>query len=382
MRARANLSGAARATAAIALLAALSAAPACVAVRQWDGTTSAALQPCDAKATATGVACIPSHARSCVELPATCGAGESCCTSILLPGGKYSRGYDPSGVKEMLGPDGKTHGISGFQPAQTEAIAATMLPFYLDKYEVSVGRFRKFLAAYDAWVVDQPKDGSGTNEYWPGTGWRQGDWKNKLPTKATELVARFDPASGSTCGQTTWHATAAGDATENLPISCVDWYEAFAFCIWDGGRLPTEAEWNYAAAGGDKQRAFPWSDPPADLSVADGYANVQLVTESDYALVGATKGHDARWGHADLAGNVWEWVLDYAPASLASYYAQTPCTHCADATYDATNDFRVMRGGSKRYGSFAARTAFRLGPGAAQKYGDMGFRCARAQASP
>ena len=70
------------------------------------------------------------------------------------------------------------------------------------------------------------------------TGWQSSDDSNIDPTDANLLCA----------ATATWTHTAG--AQENLPIDCVNWYEAYAFCIWDGGFLPSEAEWEYAAAGG------------------------------------------------------------------------------------------------------------------------------------
>jgi hypothetical protein len=60
---------------------------------------------------------------------------------------------------------------------------------------------------------------------------------------------------------------------EKRAINYVTWYDAYAFCIWDGGFLPSEAEWNYAAAGGAEQRVFPWSNPPKSTTIDCSFAN-------------------------------------------------------------------------------------------------------------
>src|SRR6185503_5212427 len=101
-------------------------------------------------------------------------------------------------------------------------------------------------------------------------------------------------------------------------MNCVSWFEAFAFCAWDGGRLPTETEWNYAAAGGNEQRVYPWG-ANIDLTKASydcagdgsgtGTPNCMF---SDMLPVGSRSPQgDGKWGQADLAGNVWEWTLDW-----------------------------------------------------------------------
>jgi formylglycine-generating enzyme required for sulfatase activity len=116
---------------------------------------------------------------------------------------------------------------------------------------------------------------------------------------------------------------------------------AEAFCIWDGGRLPTEAEWNFAAAGGTAQRAYPWGSAAPDCT----YANF---IDSDYCVSPPTgavnrvgsespKGNGI-YGQADLAGNVREWTQDW----YATPYPK-PCTDCATL---AQGQYRIHRGGA------------------------------------
>jgi formylglycine-generating enzyme required for sulfatase activity len=212
--------------------------------------------------------------------------------------------------------------------------------FRLDRFEITVGRFRKFWEQYPA---DMPAGSSGIdsndptdpgwNPIWNGTGYLLPN-ASDLDTAVTEC-----PTSAM------WIDWTLTDDT--LPMNCISWYEAYAFCIWDGGRLPTDLEWNYAAAGGSDQRPYPWSTSPTDMTIDSTYA-VYAPAASVYAPVGSDspKG-DGKWGQADLAGNVMEWVEDWKET-----YPVT-CTDCASVDWSVANyippgggPYRQVRGGS------------------------------------
>jgi sulfatase modifying factor 1 len=299
-----------------------------------------------------------------------CGAaGESCCASLEVPGGTYYRTYTNSGG----GPTG-------------EADPATVSTFRLDKYLVTVGRFRQFVAAWNGGAGWLPPAGSGKHTHLNGgnglnataggyeLGWVASDDANVTPTDANlactgALIA--DLAPGSRYG--TW--TPAVGNQENLPITCDNWYEAYAFCIWDGGSLPSEAELEYAAVGGAAQREYPWgtTDPgaanqfaiygcyyPTGSGACTGVAN--------FAPVGKASAGAGLWGHLDLAGTVWEWVLDWHAAYTS------PCTDCANFTAASQ---RSTQGGDFNTGTSFPPSRHGDAPADTGAYA-YGIRCARS----
>lgn len=284
---------------------------------------------------------------SCAGLAATCGPGgnQSCCASELVPGGTYYRSYDEAtGAYNDMG------------------YPATVSDSRLDTYEITVGRFRTFVDAGKGTQAQPPVDGSGAHAAIAGSGWQAG-WNSSLAGDTTALTAAVQ------CDATnqTWTDTAG--ANERRPMNCITWYEAMAFCIWDGGYLATEAEWNYAATGGNQQRAYPWSSPASSTTIDAMYA-VYFGSGSTANVGSKSPTGDGRWGHADLAGNLYEWTLDW----YADPYPTMSCNNCANLT---AASFRVIRGGAFDYGESNLRTAHRNYVTPSYRGYNLGARCAR-----
>jgi formylglycine-generating enzyme required for sulfatase activity len=254
---------------------------------------------------------------------------------------------------------------------------ATVSSFRLDKYDVTVGRFRKFVTAWSGGSGFTPPAGSGKHTHLHGgrgladsastgvyePGWVTPDNGSVEPT-GSNLV--------SCTPYSTW--TASTGSHENLPINCVNWYEAYAFCIWDGGFLPSEAEGAYAAAGGSEHREYPWgtTDPGADYQYAVyncyyPFRSGQCTGVVNIAPVGAAAFGAGRWGQLDLVGNVMQWNTDWH----ASYVSP-----CADCAYTSAVSYRTSQGRTFRYADLYSLPNRSYGlPTGRSPF--LGLRCAR-----
>lgn len=184
--------------------------------------------------------------------------------------------------------------------------------FYLDKYEVTVAEYRKFCAATRHSMPSEPSWG----------------WK------------------------------------ENNPIVGVTWKDAADFASWSGKRLPTEAEWEYAARGGKESKGYRYSGSDDIGEVAWCYANSGKTTHP----VGTKAPNEL--GLFDMSGNVAEWCADYYGGS---YYARSAKLN---PTGPKSGSDRVVRGGSYLGDEFDCQVSFRKSALPDRSSPKTGFRCA------
>jgi formylglycine-generating enzyme required for sulfatase activity len=248
-------------------------------------------------------------------------------------------------------------------PERTRAVS----PFVLDTFEVTVGRFRRFV---DAWSFTAPPSNAGAHPHIPDSGWRPA-WSAQLPASRAQMKAALAcEAINPTLA--TWSDVPG--ARESRPINCVTWYDAFVFCLWDGGRLPTEAEWEYAAANGPANDPYPWgAAPPSRTLAAFGCQFEPAGTGcqgGDIAPVGSFPPGRNLAGHHDLAGNMSEWILD-------AFDAYVPVAE-RDTANTARGGLRIGRGGSWFAAPVHLRAAARSASPADYHSSGAGIRCARS----
>jgi formylglycine-generating enzyme required for sulfatase activity len=155
---------------------------------------------------------------------------------------------------------------------------------------------------------------------------------------------------------------------EDHPVVRVSWDEAQAYCEWAGGRLPTEAEWEYAARGGKDGLKYPWGN-----EITPDNANY---SGSKWKGTSPVRSYPANaWGLYDMAGNVWEWIADWYGKD---YYATLPSDKPAeDPRGPKSGTVRVLRGGSFNSDARNLRAAFRGRGAPGDRGGVVGFRCVR-----
>ncbi len=223
---------------------------------------------------------------------------------VYIPGGTFQMGTTSGRT-----PEGPVHEV-------------TVGPFWMDQYEVTVEEFARFVGATGHVTV----------------------------AEQAGISKRFDVASGQweDVKGTDWRHPDGPDsvARPREPVTQVSWQDAVAYSLWAVKRLPTEAEWEFAARGGLEQAQYPWGDElrpdgrfmanwwqgsfPSENLKTDGYAG--------RAPVGQFPANG--YGLHDMTCNVWEWCADwYAP----DYFAHSPKVN---PTGPDAGEKRIVRGGS------------------------------------
>ena len=240
---------------------------------------------------------------------------------VLIPAGEFQMGSSEN---------------TDEKPVHTVHIEA----FYMDKYEVTNGAYKRFLDANPQWR------------------------KNRIPTVYHD---------GDYLKH--WNGNSYPSGKAGHPVTYVSWYAAMAYAKWAGKRLPTEAEWEKAARGGLVGKRYPWGN-----SIDSTKANYNKQV-GDTTLVGRYSPN--AYGLYDMSGNVLEWCLDtYDEDFYASSSRQNPISGGSELS--VTTNFskistapRGLRGGSWSTLSQSVRVADRTKGPPTLSYFGAGFRCVK-----
>ncbi|MCD8032847.1 MAG: SUMF1/EgtB/PvdO family nonheme iron enzyme [Alistipes sp.] len=242
--------------------------------------------------------------------------------------------------------------------------------FYMSKYEITNAQYAAFLNAV----------GVGDDGKWS-------DWSDDANKNQVLIKDCTKEYGGSYPWGLVWDTNGWKPAAgyEDHPVIYVTWYGAKAYADWIGGKLPTEAQWEYACRGG-QQESLPFGIGDGTKLKA-GMANYYIQysyelpggefedrNEHSNSYVGKTTAvgsypYPNGYGLYDMHGNVWEWCLDSWDGSTA--YSPEDAT---DPVSPNPGSFRVLRGGSWRYDAQDCRSAYRSGGNPDIYRNDIGFR--------
>ncbi|OWK36971.1 formylglycine-generating enzyme family protein [Fimbriiglobus ruber] len=263
---------------------------------------------------------------------------------VWIPGGSF-----------VMGNDAPAHDAADERPAHEVIVNG----FFLDKTEVTNGQYAAFVKATGYVTVAER---TPRREQYPNA-----DPDLLVPGSAVfvPVQASTDPREWGTPHPPWWQYVPGANwrhpdgpkssitGRKNYPVVQIAWTDAVAYCEWAGKRLPTEAEWEFAARGGLKQQQYCWGGDvqgqggvwrantfqgefPHGDTAADGYAGLAPVAQ--YPPNG--------YGLHDMSGNVWEWCADWYDSK---YYTSAPKENPkgpAEGEQDGTQPQRVRRGGS------------------------------------
>lgn len=232
---------------------------------------------------------------------------------VRLPGGSFTIGTDSAEIDALMTRYATRH--RQLFTAEVPRRAIVVAPFLMDRTEVTKAAFRRFLAANPQWMRERVPAASHNGDYLKD--WTDGD-----------------------------HAPGEGQH----PVTYVTWSAAAAYCGWMNKRLPTEAEWEYAASGGLDRPEFTWGSAAPDSTRAN-WSRSGIGTPTAVGRYPANG-----FGLYDLAGNVWEFLADRDPGDSTRY---------------------SIRGGSYGAGVVNLRVRYRDTHRGHMPGPHVGFRCAR-----